>query len=564
MVVGTPQTSLFASTSSRLFCPPSGAPLPETLSFSSLVSAQSIFTSTRVSEGFPSAFAPKSDWSNFKADTGVRILVRYTGVPPGARLIVPDFVAGSSADIPTAGGDLGLQASGGRYTPGSGQLLLVRIAGADANGAGGSPVAATPTAQTTFDTVSDVPITGGSGYVVYEVVDANPSVYENAQFPTWLGVAPSGNAEPAQIGEDLSLAPVSTVAVASATAPIPRFLFTSPGSDCGLLGDCSAGYFPQLFVDNRPIQVSLPANQATSKYFIVHNKGSGAMRWTAKVNYLSGANWLRVMPEEGVNNGTVRIDLLPSTCYPPQLCPNTALQPGVYQANVVIDAGPVTGSRTVPVTLTVLAAQQVPPVVSAVTSAGGANVPMNAVPGSLASIFGVNLNGNNVQVSFDGAPAHILYTSATQLNVQVPSNLTVQPGQTSAVVVTVDGAQSAAFATAVSDTNPVIFANGVLNQNGTVNGAGAPETAGNVIQVFATGLPANGSITAKIHDRDISVPAYAGPAPGMPGVQQVNIVIPADLPTMQSYVYVCGQSAAAPEGRVCSPAQKIWIQQLQP
>jgi uncharacterized protein (TIGR03437 family) len=48
------------------------------------------------------------------------------------------------------------------------------------------------------------------------------------------------------------------------------------------------------------------------------------------------------------------------------------------------------------------------------------------------------------------------------------------------------------------------------------------------------------------------MPAYAGPAPGIPGVQQVNVAIPSDLPAMQTYVFVCS-------GEICSPATKIWI-----
>jgi uncharacterized protein (TIGR03437 family) len=46
--------------------------------------------------------------------------------------------------------------------------------------------------------------------------------------------------------------------------------------------------------------------------------------------------------------------------------------------------------------------------------------------------------------------------------------------------------------------------------------------------VRASGLPETG-ITARIGDRDILAPPYAGPAPGLPGVQQVNVPVPADF-----------------------------------
>ena len=43
---------------------------------------------------------------------------------------------------PTSGGDLNLPQAVGQYVPGSGTLLLVRVTGADASGAGGFPVTA--------------------------------------------------------------------------------------------------------------------------------------------------------------------------------------------------------------------------------------------------------------------------------------------------------------------------------------------------------------------------------------------------------------------------------------
>ena len=80
-----------------------------------------------------------------------------------------------------------------------------------------------------------------------------------------------------------------------------------------------------------------------------------------------------------------------------------------------------------------------------------------------------------------------------------------------------------------------------------------------MLQVFAVGLPvaALGTITGKIHDRDNLTPLYAGPAPGVDGVQQVNLAIPADLPAMNSEVVVCGTGTDGV--RVCSPGVVITI-----
>src|SRR5437667_4557323 len=73
-------------------------------------------------------------------DSGIRIAAVYTGFPAGARIFVPDVVAGSDALQPTAAGDLGGSPSGGAYAPGSGALLLSRVSGTDTSGAGGLPV----------------------------------------------------------------------------------------------------------------------------------------------------------------------------------------------------------------------------------------------------------------------------------------------------------------------------------------------------------------------------------------------------------------------------------------
>jgi uncharacterized protein (TIGR03437 family) len=535
--VGVPVRGLLSNSSGRLICTQAGSPLPSNIAFSNLVSAGSVFTSTRVTEGFGSAFAPLSDWSNMTADSGVRIIQSYSGFPASARIFVPDFLAGSDADQPTAGGDLGVPASGGIYTPGKNELLLVRVNGADANGAGGTPAFAAPASgPAAFDSVSEVALTNGAGYVVYEVVDANPAVRESAQFPTFLGL-PQGGAT-TTTNASVNFAPVSNITVA-ANAPIPRFISVAPESDCPALGDCNAAYFPRLAVNAAPLQFAVNAGSAPTQYIPINNSGSGVLQWNAVLTYTAGSNFLRLSPAQGVNNGTIRVDVV------------SGLQSGTYQASILIDAGPLAGSRTIPVTVVVAgsAPELQFPVIQAVTSAAdGSQVAL--VPGSLATITGLKFNGHAVLVTFDGVPGTVLYSNDSQINVQVPAALSNKA--TAKLVVSADGNASAPANVSLAASAPAIFPGAVLNQDGSRNGQNAPAKAGSVIQIFATGLPAAGTITAKVHDRLIPTPYYAGPAPGLTGVQQVNVVIPVDLPTMQTYVYVCGNG-------ICSPAEKLWI-----
>jgi uncharacterized protein (TIGR03437 family) len=546
--VAVPVTSLFSTSSSALFCPASGSPLPKNLNFENLLSTGTIFNTTRVTEGYPDAFAPKSDPSNATSDTGTRIILQFGAFPSVARLFVPTFVAGSTADVPTAAGDLGLAASGGQYTPGKGQLLLALVSGADANGAGGT-VPAPPAATTAFNDVAEIPMSGGAGYAVFEVVDANPYVRESAQIPTWLGAVgfePNSSVQPT---ENVFLAPVSTVVTASAKAPIPRFKAVAPPSDCGLLGDCKANYLPHLLVDTTPIAANLAVNQIKTFYPTIRNTGSGAMAWTASVQYTSGSNWITLSGAQGINSSPLGIKVVPA-----------GLAPGVYQANVIIDAGTV-GSETIPVTATVVAA--VPqPLIKAVTSSAA---PFNAgvVPDSLVTIWGENLSGNAVVVTFDGIPANLLYVGPNQINVHVPASVTGHPANSGSygvfVAATVDGESSPVFGVGMLELAPAIFTGGIVNQDTTVNSASAPAPVGTIVAVYATGLSTGGTITAKISDREILNPVYAGPAPTVPGVQQVNIRIPADLPAMQTFLWVCGTTAANPSHKVCSAGTPIWV-----
>jgi uncharacterized protein (TIGR03437 family) len=162
----------------------------------------------------------------------------------------------------------------------------------------------------------------------------------------------------------------------------------------------------------------------------------------------------------------------------------------------------------------------------------------------------------NVAVTFNAVPAKLLYTGAAQINLQVPPQLALR---TSALmIVTVDG-QSAAQTVALAVVAPAIFNPGILNQNNTVNGAANPAALGSVIQIFATGLnsPGSGAITARIAGRDIPKPYYGGDAPGIPGLQQVNLIVPADIAPGATQVQVCAVGADPSSQPVCSPPGQV-------
>jgi uncharacterized protein (TIGR03437 family) len=542
LVVGVPQRGLLSGSTGTLVCAQYGSPLPDVLTFSNLLQTRTSFSSTRVTEGFGDAFGPRTDPNYFNADSGQRIIVRYSGFPADARLFVPAVIAGSDTVTPTAGGDFELPASGGVYTPSvKGSLLLAIVAGAGSNGSGGSPAflpGPVGSGNVAFDFVAELPIVNGSAFAVYEVVDANPSVVETAQFPTFLGLPPDGNRQATTTSQSLSFAPVSTVASVSPTEPLPRFLALAPQPDCNFLGDCG---FVQgtLVVDTTPIALSEPSNGATAQaYFNLRNTGGGRMSWVTTIAYQNGSGWLTLDPAQGVNDTPVRVFANPKN-----------LAPGLYQATITVNASP-NQSAVVPVTFTITNATPVPkpanvPTVAGVVNAASFTV-VPAVPGSLTTIVGSSFGGKNLSVTFNNLPATILYSSDLQINVVVPD---LGGAASAKLVVSVDGVDSVATTVPLAPFEPAIFPNALLNQDSTRNSLDNPAVIGSVVYFFATGLSGSGPITVRIGDRDLGPLYYAGPAPGLPGVQQVNLMVPSDLNPGTANLYVCGGSG---DSKVCS------------
>ncbi|HLY19421.1 MAG TPA: hypothetical protein VKR61_19475 [Bryobacteraceae bacterium] len=520
-----------------------GSPTPSTVSVTNLLGAGTAEQTTRVTEGFPASFQPKDSTT----DTGTRFLLNYANFPAGAAIYVPDAVAGTGAAVPSSGGDLGTPAAVGQYAPGSHTLLLVRVLNADNTGTGGTLATLPPpngSGRLVLDGANSVPLTNGAGYVVYEVVDANQSATESAQIPNFFAIGP--HSAPAAATGSLSLAPVSTVTSASTTAPIPRFAAVTPPSDCAVVGDCNASYFPQLQVTAtaNPMQVTAVAGgkRIGAGNLTIKNAKSGELDWSISVTYANGTGWVLLTNSVGIDNAEVQVVVDPS-----------ALAPGTYAATLTVQAG-VAGSQTIPLSVTVSAAPATPSVVISSVSDAADFHPGPVAPGEFASAFGTNLGGQNVTAAFNGVPANLLYTGATQINLRVPSSLA---GQTSAqLVVTVDGASSAPFVVPLTAVAPAIFTPGVLNQDYSVNSPSHPAALGSILQIFGTGMPDSGGVvTVTIQNRGNLVPLYAGAAPGLPGMQQINVAVPADLQPVTSNLIICVAGTGAQQ--YCSQPESI-------
>ncbi|MDE3199241.1 MAG: hypothetical protein KGN84_23020, partial [Acidobacteriota bacterium] len=209
----------------------------------------------------------------------------------------------------------------------------------------------------------------------------------------------------------------------------------------------------------------------------------------------------------------------------------------------------------------------------AVTSGGvvsAASWSSPVAPGQLAAIFGTNLAATTAaasapypnslagtSVTIDGVPAPIQYVSPTQVNVQAPASLTIvnYDVRTAHVVVTTSAGSSAATALSLANTFPGFFtadgsgcgqASALNIPNPFFTGINSHDNSaapGDYIALFGTGFglaaaqPADGTAPSDptplnmqpslLVDSNPVTPIYAGLAPGLAGVDQINFQLPA-------------------------------------
>ena len=194
-------------------------------------------------------------------------------------------------------------------------------------------------------------------------------------------------------------------------------------------------------------------------------------------------------------------------------------------------------------------------------------------PGSLVSIFGTGLatsllqgdtvplstNIGGTSVTMNGIPAPLYFVSAGQVNAQVPWNVLPQGSTTGTanVVVSLNGTNSVASTVNVGQFSPNVFAAGqyaiAITSDGLLAApAGAipglttrPARVGETLVVYANGLgpvtptisngapgnPLRNTVNAPqvLFGGVASTPAFSGLTPQFPGVNQINVAVPAGV-----------------------------------
>lgn len=526
-----------------------GPPVPVNLDFNSMLASGAPIAAARLTEGFGSAFTVRQPGTT----NGMRFLIRLSPIPAGARIFAADAVAGSNAAAPTISGTLGGTPSPGLYNPLTGSsLLLGRVRGATPDGAGGSLAFAPGLGPQPLGTVGEADSVQDAAYLVYEVLDSNPSAMETAQVPFWLFLPTDRSSSFTVIRQTLNLAPLSEQAGSVPGAPIPRYHAWRMATDCSLLGDCRADYFPNLRIAvPGPLGFTAASGgPAQTGNILIHNTGGGLLEWRTSVRYLDSAGWITISPESGVNNGTLRYDVNPAN-----------LAPGGYRALIEVErvGTPlnIAQQASAGVEMVVTAALPPPPPVQPIPTIAdivspGSRWGMPFAPGALAVLLGSNFT-DRTTVTVGGLPARLLLASPGELTIEIPLTAPAGPAR---VVAANSSSTSPPYGIDLIAVSPdPLF---VLNGDDEVNSVDRPVQAGSTLQLYLTGTrAASQPLSIKVHERFIDAPAEQLEPPGM---ELVKITVPADFPTMPSEVRVCARPAAPPAAEaVCSHPRQIWI-----
>jgi uncharacterized protein (TIGR03437 family) len=196
-------------------------------------------------------------------------------------------------------------------------------------------------------------------------------------------------------------------------------------------------------------------------------------------------------------------------------------------------------------------------------------------PGSLISIYGVNLGPgtaaaislplplslNGTSVTINGIAAPLVFVSGGQINLQVPFE--VAPGSAS-VSIRAGALTGVPVSFAVQAVAPGVLPVVQNCLDGSVNSAKSPVQVGQFITLWVTGqgpvdtpiatgdaapvdpiaLPL-AEVLAQIGGQDAQV-VFAGMAPGLAGLMQVYLVVPATLAGQQPVVVTVGGVASNP------------------
>ena len=315
--------------------------------------------------------------------------------------------------------------------------------------------------------------------------------------------------------------------------------------------------------------------------------GTGAPNWSASVTPPAGGAWLIITePSSGPVGGSFQVSIA-----------NGGLATGTYSGSIAVSV-PGIGVQNIDVTFIV--PPPPPPtvleggVVNAASFRGSAGV----APGEIVTLFGRGLGPDvgaaapaisqtgflptslaGVSVTVNGAPAPLFFVRQDQISLQMPYDLGAQ--NSAELQVQFNGMQSQPFVVPVVSAAPGIFTlhptggqAAALNQDSSPNSVFNPAKAGSVVQLFLTGQgklkatavagqpsPVSGPFPAPLQTVSASIGGidarvtFAGMAPGLTGVLQVNVQVPDSFFPLENVPVIVTVGGAQSAGNVTIAVQ---------
>ncbi len=339
---------------------------------------------------------------------------------------------------------------------------------------------------------------------------------------------------------------------------------------------------PVLHVSATSLSIATTSGQDPAVQVVaITNTGGGTLNWTATAATSTGGNWLEVRPASGTGNSTISI-----------LATTRTLATGIYSGTITISAAGASGSpAVVQVGLTVTGAAG-PVIANGGVVGGGGSIPavVTISPGGLATLFGSAfapagtaravqgsdlVNGNlpanlaGTCVDLDGKAGYLTFVSPGQINFQVPAValdtlVNVRVVANCGAANEVRGSAAAVRSAAASPEflywvknadgkNPVVAVNAVtgayVGANGLIPGLTfAPAKPGDILTIYGVSFgptapafapgAAPATTAATVNAASVKMGAvtlnaedvlYAGVSPGIAGLYQLNIRVPANL-----------------------------------
>ena len=340
---------------------------------------------------------------------------------------------------------------------------------------------------------------------------------------------------------------------------------------------------PALGVSTTPLSFQAVSGQnPPAQNLAISNTGGGTLTWTAAVS--AGASWLQVSPASGTGNATIQVSVAAASL-------GLGAYSGTI---TITASGASNSPSVVQVSLTITQPVSAPAIRSSGGIVGsGISLPAVTTisPGGFATIFGTlfappgtarvvlsddMVNGNlptmlaGTCVQVDGKPGFLTYVSSTQINLQVPAisvgtNVDVQVVANCGISNEMRSPAAAVRAEAASPEflywvynadgrNPVVAVNSLTGANVGASGlipglTFAPAKPGDYLTIyaisfgptnpsFAPGSPPSSTATTTnapgvtmgsvtLNQADV---LYAGVSPGIAGLYQLNVQVPANMP----------------------------------